>query len=196
MASLRRNDGALERKRVYVRLDALSDACAIARHPERRDSMDGIQRLKIPPHAGISATFTYSTAINPLFPGFTPSASSSCSQHPKSKPYDEKFVEVAPHATCLRTTCSPHSNCRPLVASLSRSQLHQFIMVGVALHPRLSRKSILPYSEFDCAVIGIGRLGLCFALTLERVGLKVIGVDMNESYVRKITSKTCLMSQV
>ena len=36
--SLRRDDGALERKRACVRLDPLSDACAIARHPERRDS--------------------------------------------------------------------------------------------------------------------------------------------------------------
>ena len=76
VASLRRNDGALERKRVYVRLGPLLDACAIARHPERRDSMGDIQRLKIPTHAGISARFTYSTVITPVLPGFTPSKDS------------------------------------------------------------------------------------------------------------------------
>lgn len=57
------------------------------------------------------------------------------------------------------------------------------------LCPRLARNPIAPDAEFDCAVLGIGRLGLCFALTLERAGLKVIGVDVNEGYVRKIASK-------
>ena len=57
------------------------------------------------------------------------------------------------------------------------------------LCPRLARKPLAPDAEFDCAVLGIGRLGLCFALTLERAGLKVIGVDVNEGYVRKIASK-------
>ena len=51
--SVSRNDGALERKRVCVRLSPPLDACTIARHPERRDSMDDIERLKIPTHAGI-----------------------------------------------------------------------------------------------------------------------------------------------
>ena len=75
VASLRQDDDVLERKRVCVRLGPLLDACAIARHPERRDSMDDIQRLKIPSHAGISARFTYSTAIPAVFPGFTRSES-------------------------------------------------------------------------------------------------------------------------
>ena len=44
--------------------------------------------------------------------------------------------------------------------------------------------------EFDCCVIGVGRLGLCFSLTLERAGLRVIGVDVNEAYVRSINEKT------
>lgn len=44
--------------------------------------------------------------------------------------------------------------------------------------------------EFDCCVVGVGRLGLCFALTLERAGLRVIGVDVNEAYVRSINNKT------
>ena len=48
---------------------------------------------------------------------------------------------------------------------------------------------MLSDQDYDCCVIGIGRLGLCFALTLERAGLKVIGVDVNENYVRHINSK-------
>lgn len=40
------------------------------------------------------------------------------------------------------------------------------------------------------AVIGIGRLGLCFALNLERAGYEVLGVDVNESYLDEIRNKT------
>ena len=43
--------------------------------------------------------------------------------------------------------------------------------------------------EYDCCVIGIGRLGLCFAVTLENTGLKVVGVDVNHEYVNKINTK-------
>lgn len=39
-------------------------------------------------------------------------------------------------------------------------------------------------------VVGIGRLGLCFALNLERVGFEVFGVDSNADYVDAIQSKT------
>jgi nucleotide sugar dehydrogenase len=39
-------------------------------------------------------------------------------------------------------------------------------------------------------IIGIGRLGLCFALNLEKVGFTVVGVDINESYVNSLNSKT------
>ena len=41
-------------------------------------------------------------------------------------------------------------------------------------------------------VIGIGRLGLCFALTLERGGYNVVGVDIQEEYIKSINSKTFL----
>ena len=41
-----------------------------------------------------------------------------------------------------------------------------------------------------CAVIGVGKLGLCFALTLEKAGIHVIGVDLNESYVSSLNQKT------
>ena len=31
--------------------------------------------------------------------------------------------------------------------------------------------------EYDCCVIGIGRLGLCFAVTLENTGLKILNLS-------------------
>jgi len=40
------------------------------------------------------------------------------------------------------------------------------------------------------SVIGIGKLGLCFSLSLEAAGYDVIGVDINESYVSSINDKT------
>lgn len=39
-------------------------------------------------------------------------------------------------------------------------------------------------------VIGVGRLGLCFALNLERVGFKVIGLDSNPEYVDALQAKS------
>jgi len=41
----------------------------------------------------------------------------------------------------------------------------------------------------NIAVIGIGRIGLCFALTLEKGGYSVLGCDVIEDYVNKINSK-------
>ena len=42
----------------------------------------------------------------------------------------------------------------------------------------------------NLSVIGIGRLGLCFSLTLERAGYTVVGCDINEDYVKAINDKT------
>jgi UDPglucose 6-dehydrogenase len=42
----------------------------------------------------------------------------------------------------------------------------------------------------NLSVIGIGRLGLCFSLTLERAGYNVVGCDINEDYVNAINEKT------
>lgn len=39
------------------------------------------------------------------------------------------------------------------------------------------------------SIIGIGRLGLCFGLTLEKCGYDVVGVDINAEYVDKLNSK-------
>ena len=40
------------------------------------------------------------------------------------------------------------------------------------------------------SVIGIGKLGLCFSLVLERAGYNVMGCDINEKYVESISNKT------
>lgn len=42
----------------------------------------------------------------------------------------------------------------------------------------------------DCSVVGIGKLGLCFALYIEKMGASVIGVDVDQGYVDRINSKT------
>lgn len=39
-------------------------------------------------------------------------------------------------------------------------------------------------------VIGIGKLGLCFALNLEQAGFEVLGVDVNPDYVELLNQKT------
>ncbi len=39
------------------------------------------------------------------------------------------------------------------------------------------------------AVIGIGRLGLCFALNLEKCGYDVLGIDTHAGYVQQLVSK-------
>ncbi|MDZ4846331.1 MAG: nucleotide sugar dehydrogenase [Chitinophagales bacterium] len=39
-------------------------------------------------------------------------------------------------------------------------------------------------------IIGIGKLGLCFALNLERSGFRVVGVDMNPDYIWQLNEKT------
>ncbi len=41
-------------------------------------------------------------------------------------------------------------------------------------------------SAKNVTVIGIGRLGLSFALCLERAGYNVLGVDVSESYISSI----------
>lgn len=48
----------------------------------------------------------------------------------------------------------------------------------------------------NISVIGIGKLGLCFSLTLEKAGHKVCGVDVNEEYVASINEKTFNSSEL
>ena len=40
------------------------------------------------------------------------------------------------------------------------------------------------------SVVGVGRLGLCFALTLEKAGYSVVGCDVHRGYVDEINNKT------
>lgn len=47
----------------------------------------------------------------------------------------------------------------------------------------------------NISIIGIGKLGLCFALTLEKSGYTVLGVDINQSYVDLINNKQLSSSE-
>jgi len=47
----------------------------------------------------------------------------------------------------------------------------------------------------NISVVGIGKLGLCFSLTLEKAGYNVVGVDINENYVAQINQKTLHSSE-
>lgn len=40
------------------------------------------------------------------------------------------------------------------------------------------------------AIIGIGRLGLCFALNLEKSGYHVFGIDTNKEYINQLNTKS------
>lgn len=39
------------------------------------------------------------------------------------------------------------------------------------------------------AIVGLGRLGLCFALNLERIGYSVYGIDSNTNYIEEVQLK-------
>ena len=45
------------------------------------------------------------------------------------------------------------------------------------------------------SVIGLGKLGLCFALNLENKGYDVIGIDINEDYINQINDKILKSSE-
>lgn len=47
----------------------------------------------------------------------------------------------------------------------------------------------------NLSIIGIGKLGLCFALTLEKAGYNVLGVDIQQDYVDSINNKTLKSSE-
>lgn len=47
----------------------------------------------------------------------------------------------------------------------------------------------------NISVIGIGKLGLGFALLLEKVGYNVLGVDINSEYIDKLNNKTISFSE-
>lgn len=47
----------------------------------------------------------------------------------------------------------------------------------------------------NASVIGIGKLGLCFGLTLEKCGYNVVGVDISQEYVDLVNEKTLKSSE-
>jgi nucleotide sugar dehydrogenase len=47
----------------------------------------------------------------------------------------------------------------------------------------------------NISVIGIGKLGLCFALTLEKSGYNVVGVDISQQYIDLINKKQLKSSE-
>ncbi len=44
-------------------------------------------------------------------------------------------------------------------------------------------------------VIGVGKLGLCFALTLEKSGYDIVGVDVDEGYINSLNDKSFLSDE-
>lgn len=49
--------------------------------------------------------------------------------------------------------------------------------------------------EKSISIVGVGKLGLCLALNLERNGYNVIGVDISDSYIKELNSKTFYSSE-
>lgn len=45
-------------------------------------------------------------------------------------------------------------------------------------------------SSLRSSVIGIGKLGICWALSLEKIGYDVVGVELSQDYVDKVNSRT------
>lgn len=47
----------------------------------------------------------------------------------------------------------------------------------------------------EVGIIGIGKLGICFALNLERKGFKVTGIDVSPAYINQVNDKTLVSSE-
>ena len=45
------------------------------------------------------------------------------------------------------------------------------------------------------SIIGVGKLGLCFALTLEKAGYDILGCDIGENYVKSLNYKTFISDE-
>jgi nucleotide sugar dehydrogenase len=45
------------------------------------------------------------------------------------------------------------------------------------------------------SILGVGKLGLCLALNLERKGFNIIGVDISTDYTKKLNEKTFISSE-
>lgn len=47
----------------------------------------------------------------------------------------------------------------------------------------------------NISIIGIGRLGLCMALCLEKAGFNILGYDINTNYLHKLKNKTLVSNE-
>jgi nucleotide sugar dehydrogenase len=47
----------------------------------------------------------------------------------------------------------------------------------------------------NITIIGVGKLGLCLALNLERKGYNITGVDLDSNYINELNSKTFISSE-
>ena len=45
----------------------------------------------------------------------------------------------------------------------------------------------------NITILGIGRLGLGLALLIEKVGYNVLGVDINEEYIKQLNNKWLIL---
>jgi len=47
----------------------------------------------------------------------------------------------------------------------------------------------------NISILGVGKLGLCLALNLEKKGFNIIGVDVSENYIQSLNNKTLVTSE-
>lgn len=59
----------------------------------------------------------------------------------------------------------------------------------------LFMSAIIPLCAHNISVIGVGRLGLSYALTLEGAGHHVLGVDVHPGYIASLNDKTLEVSE-
>ena len=50
--------------------------------------------------------------------------------------------------------------------------------------------AIAPLCSHNISVIGVGRLGLSYALTLAEAGHRVLGIDVHPGYIASLNEKT------
>lgn len=56
----------------------------------------------------------------------------------------------------------------------------------------MSNSSVHDRESKNISIIGVGRLGICVGLCLEKVGYNVLGVDVFPEYVEKINNKSLI----
>ena len=47
----------------------------------------------------------------------------------------------------------------------------------------------------NISIIGVGKLGLCLALNLEKKGYNILGIDVYQDYVNSLNNKTFTTSE-